>query len=77
MNSARLTKSQIAALRWLSGTNGAAMRLDRYGRPCDIDGKLSPYSSATVLRLIISGHCARHASYGHIGITLSGLEAIR
>ena len=72
----RLTKTQIKALRWLIA-NEAIARVDRFGRISNIRGELSPHSSATFLRLMLSGHCIRHAGPDHITITDLALEAIR
>ncbi len=71
-----LTKAQIAALRWLAAHKGCA-RLDQYGRIISAKGVLSPNSSSTFLRLMLSGHCAPHPLADHIGITATGLGAIR
>lgn len=72
----RLSKAQLGALRWLAAHNGRG-QLDRYGNVVAADGDKSGRIAATWLRLMISGHCAPHIVPGSIGITMTGLEAIR
>lgn len=73
---ATLTKTKIRALRWLADHKGCA-RLDSYGRIADRFDVLSPHSSATYFRLMLSGHCCAHPLDDHIAITMKGMEAIR